>query len=132
MSEAEEKRGCCGGCHNFFLYNSHDPEVQAFYLNQFGRSALFISFLILSQGILQIANEQAGCPKNEDGSYACTDENKVYGARPSSILALMALVGGLSVSGMYEPCCYRVLISRLSWPISPSVYAVSWGRRGLY
>ncbi|EJK62199.1 hypothetical protein THAOC_17195 [Thalassiosira oceanica] len=98
MTEAEEKRGCCGGCESFFLYNKHDPVVQAFYLNQFGRSALFISFMFLSLGILQLANEQAGCPKNEDGGYACTDENKVYGSRPSSILALMALVGGLSVS----------------------------------
>ena len=120
MSEAEEKRGCCVGCKKFFLYNSHDPVVQAFYLNQFGRSALFISFMFLSLGILQLANEQAGCPKTESGAYACTDENKVYGSRPSSILALMALAGGLSVSGVYEPCCYRfpvqLLVSRLSLP----------------
>ena len=91
--------GCCFNCRQFFLYDSDRPVIQAFYLNQFGRSCLFISFMFLSLGILQYANEQAGCPTNpETGQFECTDENEVYGTKPSSILALIAMVGGIAAS----------------------------------
>lgn len=90
--------GCCGNTKQFFLYNSDRKDIQAFYFNQFGRSVLFISFMFLSLGVLQLANQQAGCPQNPNGSYQNCD-NKVYGMQPSSMLALMAIIGGASTSG---------------------------------
>lgn len=89
--------GCCASTKQFFLYDNHRRDVQAFYFNQFGRSILFISFMFLSLGVLEFANQQAGCPQNENGSYQNCD-NKVYGMQASSILSLMAIIGGLSTS----------------------------------
>lgn len=91
------KSGCCAGCKDFFLYDSGRKDVQAFYFNQFGRSILFISFMFLSLGVLQLAYQSAGCPQNENGSYQKCD-NTVYGMLPSDILAMMALIGGLSTA----------------------------------
>jgi len=87
----------CQGIKQFLLYDSSLKENQAFYLNQFGRSTLFISFMFLSLGVLQIANQQAGCPQNANGSYTNCG-NKVYGMQPSSMLALMAVISGVSTS----------------------------------
>ena len=50
--------GCCGSTKRFFLYDNHRRDVQAFYFNQFGRSILFISFMFLSLGVLEFANQQ--------------------------------------------------------------------------
>lgn len=94
---AKKRRGCCARSKKFFLYDSGRKDVQAFYFNQFGRSVLFISFMFLSLGILQLAFQSAGCPQNENGSYENCDK-KVYGLDPSSILSVMALIGGLSTS----------------------------------
>eukprot|EP00984_Skeletonema_dohrnii_P022892 scaffold12002_cov117-Skeletonema_dohrnii-CCMP3373.AAC.1 len=91
------KSGCCAGCNEFLLYDSGRKDIQAFYFNQFGRSILFISFMFLSLGVLQLANQAAGCPQNENGSYVSCG-NTVYGMLPSDILALMALIGGLSTA----------------------------------
>ena len=89
--------GCCYNTKQFFLYDNSRKEIQAFYFNQCGRSVLFISFMFLSLAILQLANEEAGCPKDEKGNF--TDcGNTVYGMDPSSMLALMAIVGGLATS----------------------------------
>ena len=91
------KSGCCYNTKQFFLYDNSRKEIQAFYFNQCGRSVLFISFMFLSLAILQLANEEAGCPKDEKGNF--TDcGNTVYGMDPSSMLALMAIVGGLATS----------------------------------
>lgn len=65
--------------------------------SQFGRSILFISFMFLSLAILELANQQAGCPKNEKGAYENCG-NTVYGLQPSSMLALMAMIGGIATS----------------------------------
>ena len=95
--EETVKSGCCYNTKQFFLYDSSRKEIQAFYFNQCGRSVLFISFMFLSLAILQLANEEAGCPKDEKGNF--TDcGNTVYGMDPSSMLALMAIVGGLATS----------------------------------
>jgi len=91
------KSGCCADCKDLFLYDSGRKDVQAFYFNQFGRSILFISFMFLSLGVLQLAYQSAGCPQNEDGSYEKCG-NTVYGMLPSDILAMMALIGGLSTA----------------------------------
>jgi MFS-type transporter involved in bile tolerance (Atg22 family) len=88
---------CCHGIKQFFLYNSSIKINQAFYLNQFGRSMLFISFMFLSLGVLQLANHQAGCPQNANGSYTNCG-NEVYGMQPSSMLAFMATIGGVATS----------------------------------
>jgi len=48
-------------------------------------------------GVLEFAYKAAGCPQNEDGSYQNCD-NEVYGLQASSILSLMAIIGGLSTS----------------------------------
>lgn len=96
-SSEEKKAGCCHKTKEFFLYESSNKEIQAFYFNQFGRSVLFISFMFLSLAVLQLANEQAGCPQNENGSYENCG-NQVYGMDPSSMLALMAVVGGIATS----------------------------------
>ena len=61
--------GCCYNTKEFFLYDSSRKDIQAFYFNQLGRSILFISFMFLSLAILQLANEQAGCQQNENGSF---------------------------------------------------------------
>ena len=92
-----ESGGCCANTKQFFLYDNHRKDVQAFYFNQFGRSILFISFMFLSLGVLELANRQAGCPQNENGTYQDCG-NKVYGMQPSSMLAMMAVVGGLATS----------------------------------
>jgi len=90
--------GCCSNTKQFLLYDSAREEIQAFYFNQFGRSVLFISFMFLSLAILQLANEQAGCPQDpETGAYENCG-NTVYGMQPSSMLALMAIIGGLATS----------------------------------
>ena len=95
--EETVKSGCCYNTKQFFLYDNSRKEIQAFYFNQCGRSVLFISFMFLSLAILQLANEEAGCPKDEKGNF--TDcGNTVYGMDPSSMLALMAIVGGLATS----------------------------------
>jgi len=91
------KGGCCTSWKKFFLYDSGRKDVQAFYFNQVGRSILFISFMFLSLGVLQLAYQSAGCPQNENGSYINCGE-KVYGMLPSDILAMMALIGGLSTA----------------------------------
>ena len=93
----DEKKGCCVGCKGFFLYDVERKDVQAFYFNQFGRSILFISFMFLSLGVLQLAYATAGCPQNPNGTYQSCG-NKVYGMLPSDILAMMALIGGLSTA----------------------------------
>ncbi|KAL7495914.1 hypothetical protein ACHAWT_006721 [Skeletonema menzelii] len=93
----KEKKGCCVGCKGFFLYDVGRKDVQAFYFNQFGRSILFISFMFLSLGVLQLAYATAGCPQNPNGTYVNCG-NKVYGMLPSDILAMMALIGGLSTA----------------------------------
>jgi len=100
QSAGADKRRCCHGVRKFFLYDAHRPEIQAFYLNQFGRSVLFISFLFLSLGILELANTQAGCAYNPETEQhdICTNDNTAYGVKPASILALMALVGGVATS----------------------------------
>ena len=88
---------CCHGIKQFILYDSLCKNNQAFYLNQFGRSVLFMSSVFVSLGVLQLANQQAGCQQNANGSY--TDcGNTVYRMRPSSMLALMASIGGVSTS----------------------------------
>lgn len=92
-----EAGGCCASTKRFFLYDNQRRDVQAFYFNQYGRSTLFISFMFLSLGVLEFANQQAGCPQNENGSYQNCD-NTVYGMQASSILSLMAIIGGLSTS----------------------------------
>ena len=92
-----KKKGYCAGLKEFVLYDSGREDVQAFYFNQFGRSILFISFMFLSLGVLQLAYQTAGCPQNENGSYVNCGET-VYGMLPSDILAFMALVGGLSTA----------------------------------
>ena len=53
--------------------------------------------MFLSLGVLQLANQAAVCPQNENGSYVNCG-NTVYGMLPSDILALMALIGGLSTA----------------------------------
>ena len=78
-----------------FARTDVDAEATAFYLNQAGRACLFISFTFLSLAILQLANEEAGCVADEEGSYAaCT--RTVYGARPSSMLAIMGTASGIA------------------------------------
>ena len=112
---------CCRNTRQFFLYDSAREEIQAFYYNQFGRSILFISFMFLSLAILQLANAQAGCPQTESGGYENCGK-KVYGMQPSSMLALMAIIGGVATSGArpkknkslsLSRCCNRRL-SKLS------------------
>uniref|UniRef100_A0A7S2GRC7 Major facilitator superfamily (MFS) profile domain-containing protein n=1 Tax=Helicotheca tamesis TaxID=374047 RepID=A0A7S2GRC7_9STRA len=76
-------------------------EVQAFYFNNFGRAVLFISVTFLSFAILELANKQAGCPKNDDGVYEDCGK-RVYGAKPSSMLSLMAVLGGV-ITAMFMP-----------------------------
>jgi len=108
------KSGCCYNTKQFFLYDNSRKEIQAFYFNQCGRSVLFISFMFLSLAILQLANEEAGCPKDEKGNF--TDcGNTVYGMDPSSMLALMAIVGGLATSCfmvsmllLFSSCAFHV------------------------
>lgn len=93
---------CCTYTKDFLLYNSSNPLNQAFYLNQFGRAMLFITFMFLSLGVLQLANKQANCPTVTDatnGNISYTNcGNKVYGMLPSSILSLMAIIGGVATS----------------------------------
>lgn len=55
---ASMSKGCCANTKQFFLYDNHRKDVQAFYFNQFGRSILFISFMFLSLGVLELANQQ--------------------------------------------------------------------------
>jgi hypothetical protein len=101
-TKTKAKVGCCTYTKDFLLYNSSTPLNQAFYLNQFGRAMLFITFMFLSLGVLQLANKQANCPtvtdtKNGNISYTNCG-NKVYGMLPSSILSLMAIIGGVATS----------------------------------
>jgi len=98
---AKGKGGCCSSTKKFFLYDSTRSEIQAFYFNQFGRSILFISFMFLSLAILELAHQQAGCPKTENGGYENCG-NTVYGFLPSSMLALMATIGGIA-SSLFMP-----------------------------
>ena len=58
IESTNTKGGCCSNTKQFFLYDNGRRDVQAFYFNQFGRSILFISFLFLSLGVLQFANQQ--------------------------------------------------------------------------
>ena len=55
-----------------------------------------------SLGVLQFANMQAGCPQDADGSYTNCG-NKVYGMQPSSMLAFMAIIGGVSSTSCFMP-----------------------------
>lgn len=71
--------GCCYNTKQFFLYDSSRKDIQAFYFNQLGRSILFISFMFLSLAILQLANEQAGCEQNENGSFESCGNKVVSG-----------------------------------------------------
>ena len=95
-------KGCCSYTKDFLLYNSSTPLNQALYLNQFGRAMLFITFMFLSLGVLQLANKQADCPTVTDdvtGKISYTNcGNKVYGMLPSSILSLMAIIGSVATS----------------------------------
>ena len=71
--------------------------------------------MFLSLAILQLANEEAGCPKDEKGNF--TDcGNTVYGMDPSSMLALMAIVGGLATS------CFMVRIMLLMFTFCAYVH----------
>ena len=57
--------------------------------------------MFLSLGVLQLANKQADCPTVTDanGNISYTNcGNKVYGMLPSSILSLMAIIGGVATS----------------------------------
>jgi len=54
--------------------------------------------MFLSLAILELARQQAGCPKDKDGKYECGPSNTVYGMKPSSMLALMAMIGGIATS----------------------------------
>jgi UMF1 family MFS transporter len=76
-------------------FSTHD--TSPFVYAQFGRAILFMAFMFLSLAILQLANQQAGCPRNENGSYTNCG-NTVYGLQPSSMLALMAMIGGIATS----------------------------------
>ena len=94
-------KGCCSYTKDFLLYDSSNKLNQAFYLNHFGRAMLFITFMFLSLGVLQLANKQADCPTVTDanGNISYTNcGNKVYGMLPSSILSLMAIIGGVATS----------------------------------
>lgn len=57
-NDAVAAEGCFTSTKRFFLYDNHRRDVQAFYFNQFGRSILFISFMFLSLGVLEFANQQ--------------------------------------------------------------------------
>ena len=57
-AETNTGGGCCSSTKRFFLYDNGRKDVQAFYFNQFGRSILFISFMFLSLGVLEFANQQ--------------------------------------------------------------------------
>ena len=94
-------KGCCSYTKDFLLYDSSNILNQAFYLNHFGRAMLFITFMFLSLGVLQLANKQADCPTVTDanGNISYTNcGNKVYGMLPSSILSFMASIGGVATS----------------------------------
>lgn len=94
---AAKSKSCCHHTKDLILYDSTSQLNQAFYFNQFGRSILFISFMFLSLGVLQLANRQAGCPQNDNGTYINCG-NQVYGMLPSSMLSLMAIIGSVSTS----------------------------------
>lgn len=97
-TNTKAKVGCCWLTKDFLLYNSSTKLNQAFYLNQFGRAMLFITFMFLSLGVLQLAYKQADCPMTEDGTSYVNCNNKVYGMKPSSMLSLMAIIGGVATS----------------------------------
>ena len=89
--------GCCSSIREVVWSDGSNRNTQAFYFNQLGRAVLFISFTFLSLAILQLANKMAGCPQNEDGGYVDCG-NRVYGAKPSSMLALMAVASGVATA----------------------------------
>jgi hypothetical protein len=97
----------CQGIKAVLLYDSSRKENQALYLNQFGRSILYMSYMFLSLGVLQMANQQAACPQNANGSYTNCG-NEVYGMQPSSLLVFMAVIGGVSTS-FFTPYAGAVL-----------------------
>ena len=106
-------------------FDHPNPEVRAYYLVGFGRACLFISFNFLVAAVIHFAYLDSGCRQYglDDDSAAYDDgeknafyaegwakaeggkpgdcEGKVYGLRPSSIVSVLATVGGLvSAFGM--------------------------------
>ena len=106
---------CCYCC------DHPNPEVRAYYFAGFGRSALFITFNFLVSAIIHFAYLEAGCIQYDDdafkgggfddgekdsfyeegwggsGSGSKPEEcaGKVHGLKPSSIVSVLATVGGL-------------------------------------
>lgn len=75
---------------------SAKPEVLASYMAEVGTSLLFIGGgVFVNTAVLRLANEAAGCLPDDDGSFqACT--HRLFGSRPSSIVALITTVAGLT------------------------------------
>mmetsp|Transcript_74887 Transcript_74887/g.146528 ORF Transcript_74887/g.146528 Transcript_74887/m.146528 type:complete len:547 (+) Transcript_74887:119-1759(+) len=120
----DPKRPCYTAC----LPDSDNPnpEIRGYYLVGFGRSALFISFNFLVAAIIHFAYLDAGCRQyeldddklyddgeaskyyergwdEEKGSGGNPDQcqGRVYGVKPSSIVSVLAVIGGLvSAVGM--------------------------------
>lgn len=82
--------------------SSEKPEAIASYCADAGTSILFLGAgVFVSVAVLRLANEEAGCPPDADGVFvAC--EGRVYGLRPSSVIAVLSTISGL-VSAAFMP-----------------------------
>lgn len=83
-------------CLDALCYKREQAETLNLYLIAVGRSTIFISFIFLSIGVLDLATDQA-----RKGSDKCSQEDddcnaRVYGMRPSTLLSIMATIGGLA------------------------------------
>jgi len=106
---------CCINC--LPGMNHPNPEVKGYPLVGFGRSALFISFQFLVGAVIHFAYLDAGCRQytfDDDSLYDDGEKStyyeegwdgagkpedctgKVIGLRPSSIVSVLATVGGLA------------------------------------
>lgn len=80
-------------------FRSDQTETRHLYWIAVGRSSIFISFIFLSVGVLQLAIRESergrdACRESTDDDEGCG--GRVYGMRPTSLLSNMATIGGLA------------------------------------
>eukprot|EP00546_Thalassionema_frauenfeldii_P008757 CAMPEP_0178907188 /NCGR_PEP_ID=MMETSP0786-20121207/7233_1 /TAXON_ID=186022 /ORGANISM="Thalassionema frauenfeldii, Strain CCMP 1798" /LENGTH=184 /DNA_ID=CAMNT_0020578961 /DNA_START=86 /DNA_END=637 /DNA_ORIENTATION=- len=93
----------------FFRFDNAPIEATGCSINMWGRATLIIASIFIGPALLELASVQAqsqsSCELDDDD---CLNNTKVYGFKPSSLLANMAIMSGV-VSTVFLPIIGAVI-----------------------
>lgn len=98
-TETTTEKKCC----NAARFDGNQ-EAQGYALLTIARGGIIMSNIFLSTALIRLASESAGCVYHDDDDTVDNPEcnEKVYGFRPSSLIAMIAVVSGI-LSAFFLP-----------------------------